>query len=111
MREGSITSTPIVSDCESMTNEAFIKFLREQPTRLSTTSGIRPHPVAPLTNLFDPTMKTHEKIKQKASIKSEIQKKDTFVQHRSLLKKSVLTKRLRAATISSYSYTPKEPGV
>lgn len=111
MRDGSITSTPIVSECESATNEAFMKFFREQPTRLNTTSGIQPHSVAPLTNLFDPKAKKPEKTKQKTSNKNDIQKKDTFVQHRSLLKKSVLTKRLRAASISTYSYTPKSPGV
>lgn len=111
MREDSISSTPLVSDCESATNEAFMTYLRDQPTRLNTTSGIKPHSVAPLTNLFNPKAKIPDKIKQKGSIKGDIQKKDTFVQHRSLLKKSVLTKRLRAASISTYSYTPKSPGV
>lgn len=111
MREGSITSTPMVSESGSVTNsEGFMQYLLEQPKAFKTLSGIKPHSVAPLTNLFDPLSKS-AKMKQKSSIKNEIQKRDNFVQHRSLLKKSALTKRLRAATISSYSYSSKAPGV
>lgn len=110
MREGSISSTPLLSESESMTNETFMQYLHE-PFIQFKTSGIKPHPVAPFTNLFDPTAKIHEKMKHKPSVKGDVQKRDTFVQHRSLLKKSALTKRLRAATISTYSYTPKAPGM
>lgn len=107
MREGSISSTPVISESGSMTSQTFIQYLHETPIELHTLSGIKPHTAAPLTNLYDPTTKTTEKTKQKTGTKNEIQKRDNFVQHRSLLKKSALTKKLRAATISSYSYTPK----
>lgn len=109
MREGSISSTPMASETGSATSEIFMQYLLQNSKELNTLSGIKPHPAAPLTNLYDPSAKPSEKIKvkQKASVKSELQKKDNFVQHRSLLKKSALTKKLRAATISTYSYTPR----
>lgn len=112
MREGSISSTPLVSECGSVTSETFLHHLREKSRENCSHNGIKPHPAAPVTNFFDSSLKkTTLAIRQRPSGKGDVHKRENFVQHRSLLKKSMLTKKLRAATISNYSYAPKSPGV
>lgn len=105
MREGSISSTPL--DSESGSETCIQLDVLEPAQPLKSFSGMKPHSVVPHTNLFEPLKNIPDRVikKPNTSNRNENQKiKDNFIQHRSLLRKNTLTKKLRAATTSTYSY-------